>query len=44
MDQGDTLKAVEDLITTTNRPSQLPTNLKEVDKGVVGAKLTRDDM
>ena len=42
--QDKRLEEVEDLLTPTKSPSQIPTNLEEVGKYAVGADLTRDDM
>ena len=42
--QYKSLKAVEDLLTTTESPSQIPTNMEYVVKYVIGAELTREDM
>ena len=38
------LEAVEDLLTPTKSPHQIPTNLEEMYKDAVGADLTREDM
>ena len=43
-DQDESLEAREDLLTTTEIPSQIPTNLEEVDKDVIGSKVTRKDV
>ena len=44
MGQYDILEAGEDLLTPIKRTSQIPTNLEEVDKYSVRAKLTSDDI
>ena len=38
------LEAGEDLITPTESPYQLPTNLEEADNDVVGSDITREDI
>ena len=38
------MEVVEDLLTTTNRPLQLPTNLEESEKDVLGYKIKMEDM
>ena len=43
--QNESLETVEDPLTTTKSPSQIPTNLEEVgDKDTVEANITREDM
>ena len=42
--QGEILEAVEDLLTPTESPYQIPTNLEEVDKDTIGAKLAREEI
>ena len=42
--QDNILEAGEDLLTPNNIPSQIPTNLEEVEKETVGAELTRKYM
>ena len=42
--QGKILEAREDLLTLTESPYQIPTNLEEVDKDAVGSELTREDV
>ena len=42
--QDESLEVGEDLINPTDIPSQLTTNLEDMDKDSVGAKLTRKDM
>ena len=42
--QGKSLKLGEDLLTLTETPSQIPTNLEEVDKDAIGYKLKRNYM
>ena len=44
MGQSKRLEAGGDPLTTTEIPSQIPINLEEVEKYVVGDKLTRKDM
>ena len=44
MVQDESLEVGEDLINPTDIPSQLTTNLEDMDKDSVGAKLTRKDM
>ena len=42
--QDKSLEVGKDLLTTTKRPSQIPTNLEEVDKYSMGVEITREDM
>ena len=42
--QDKSLEPGEDLITPTKSPSQIPTNLEDVDKDGIGADLMREDM
>ena len=42
--QDESLEAGKDLLTLTNNPSQIPTNLEEVENEAVGDDLTRDYM
>ena len=42
--QDKSLEAVEDLLTPTRSSSQIPTNLEEVYKDLIGAELTREDI
>ena len=42
--QDESLEAVEDLLTLTKSPSQIPTNLEEVEKDFSEANLMREYM
>ena len=42
--QDNSLGSGEDLLTLTKIPSQIPTNLEEVDKDAVGANLATENM
>ena len=42
--QNETLEAGEDLLAPNKIPSQISTNLEEVDKDVVGSKFTRKEV
>ena len=44
MGQNECLEVGEDLLTPTDIQSQIPTNLEEEVKYVVGSELTREDM
>ena len=44
MGQDKILEAGDNLINPTDIPSQIPTNLEEVEKDVIGAELTREEM
>ena len=42
--QDKSLEVGEELLTPTERPYQIPTNLEEVDKDPMGVDITREDM
>ena len=42
--QYKSLESGDDLLTVTDVPSQIPTNLEEVEKDAVGAEITREVM
>ena len=42
--QYKSLESGEDLLTPTESPFKIPTNLEDVDKDVIGDELTREDM
>ena len=44
MGQEEILEAGKELLTLTESPSQTPTNLEEVEKYEVGAKIKREEM
>ena len=44
MGQEESLEVGEDLLTSTEIPHQIPTNLEEMDKDAVGSNLMREDM
>ena len=44
LDQDKSLESREDLVTPTDIQYQIPTNLEDVDKDMIGADLMREDM